>query len=362
MKVQEQSIIDEYYDALVSKDSNYTGIFYVGVKTTSIFCISICRARKPKKENVEFYTTFKEALDQGFRPCKICKPTQNANSTPEEVKKAISMAQQNLKKRVSDWELKQAGIAPEKVRRWFKKHYGMTFQAYQRMHRINHALIELKQGKRTTQTAFDSGYDSLSGFGYTFKKIMGSSPDNIDQQEVILMERFTTPLGPMYVCATESGVCLLEFVDRRMLETEFKDLQRILKAKIISGSNEHMKNMIQQVTEYFEGTRKEFTVPLVTPGSAFQEKVWESLLSIPYGSTSSYQDQAIKMDKPKAIRAIASANGMNRIAVVVPCHRVIGKDGALRGYAGGLERKRWLLNHERSNTNQNKDGNTMSLF
>ena len=362
MKIEEQTIIDEYYDALINKNSHYTGVFYVGVKTTSIFCIATCRARKPKKENVEFYSTFKEALDHGFRPCKICKPTQNANSTPEDVTKAINMAQDNLKKRVTDWELKQAGIAPEKVRRWFKKHYGMTFQAYQRMHRINHALIELKQGKRATDTAFDNGYDSLSGFGYTFKKIMGSSPDNIEEQEVILMERFTTPLGPMYVCATDEGVCLLEFVDRRMLETEIKDLQRILKAKIISGSNEHMQKMIHQITEYFDGERKTFTVPLVTPGSVFQQKVWASLQSIPYGTTSSYQEQAIKVDKPKAIRAVASANGMNRIAIVIPCHRVVGKDGALRGYAGGLERKRWLINHERSHSNQDVHGKTMSLF
>jgi len=191
---------------------------------------------------------------------------------------------------------------------------------------------------------------------------MGSSPDNIEEQEVILMERFTTPLGPMYVCATDEGVCLLEFVDRRMLETEIKDLQRILKAKIISGSNEHMQKMIHQITEYFDGERKTFTVPLVTPGSVFQQKVWASLQSIPYGTTSSYQEQAIKVDKPKAIRAVASANGMNRIAIVIPCHRVVGKDGALRGYAGGLERKRWLINHERSHSNQDVHGKTMSLF
>ena len=363
MLVENPHTIDEYYDALVNKDSQYTGIFFVGVKTTSIFCIATCRARKPLKKNVEFYTTFKDALDHGYRPCKICQPTQNANESPDYVKQAIAMAQSNLKKKVKDWELRQAGISPERVRRWFKKNYGMTFQAYQRMHRINHAMIELRRGKSATETAFATGYESLSGFGYTFKKIMGNSPDNSTDSNVILMDRFTTPLGPMYICATDKGVCLLEFVDRRMLETEFKDLQRILNAKIVTGRNEYMETMIEQVTAYFDGTRKEFTVPLHTPGSAFQQNVWNSLHDIPYGRTASYQDQAIKMDKPKAIRAIASANGMNRIAVVVPCHRVIGKDGALRGYAGGLERKRWLLNHERDHSDhQDEVGQTPTLF
>jgi len=360
---ENQHIIDEYYDAFVDRDSQYNGIFFAGVKTTSIFCIATCRARKPLKKNVEFYNTFKGALDHGFQPCKICRPTQNATESPDYVKQAISMAQSNLKKKVKDWELRQAGISPERVRRWFKKNYGMTFQAYQRMHRINLAMIELKEGKSTTETAFASGYDSLRGFGYTFKEIMGNSPDNSADDKVILMDRFTTPLGPMYICATDQGVCLLEFVDRRMLETEFKDLQRILKAKIIAGRNQFMDSMIEQVTEYFDGERKEFTVPLHTPGSEFQQKVWSSLHHISYGETASYQDQAIKMNKPKAIRAIASANGMNRIAVVVPCHRVIGKDGSLRGYAGGLERKRWLLNHERDHSVQrNQVGQTPTLF
>ncbi len=346
MTITDSPTIDQYYQALIDRDSTYLGVFFVGVKTTSIFCIATCRARKPKKENVTFYSSFKDALDHGFRPCKICKPTQNAYEAPADIQKAINMVQSNLKQRISDWQLKENGIAPERVRRWFKKNYGMTFQAYQRMHRINHAMIELKDGKRTTDAAYDSGYESLSGFGYTFKKIMGTTPTNSKKQEVILMDRFTTPLGPMYVCATDHGVCLLEFVDRRMLETEFKDLQRLLNARIINGSNHHIKTIKAQVTEYFDGTRQHFDVPLVTPGSEFQQNVWRSLGNIPYGSTTTYQAQSVVMNKPKAIRAIAKANGMNRIAIVIPCHRVIGKDGSLRGYAGGLERKRWLLNHE----------------
>ncbi|MDE1462053.1 bifunctional transcriptional activator/DNA repair enzyme AdaA [Spartinivicinus poritis] len=351
MLVTDQKTISNYYQALLDREPSYVGIFYVGVKTTSVFCISTCRARKPKLENVEFFTTLKEALDAGYRPCKVCKPAENANEAPKPVEQAIKLVKENPKEKITDWQLREHQISPELVRRWFKKNYGMTFQAYQRMYRINNALQELKDGKTATETAFDAGYDSLSGFGYTYKKFIGKSPKNSTGHDIILISRLTTPLGPMFVCATDQGVCLLEFVDRRMLETEFKDLQQRLKAKIIAGENQHIKQAKQEIAEYFAGERTTFTVTLHTPCTDFQNAVWECLKAIPYGQTCSYQQQAEKINKPKAVRAVATANGCNRIAIIIPCHRVIGKDGKLVGYAGGLERKRWLLEHERKSLN-----------
>ena len=350
MHITESKKIDTYYKALVDREESYVGIFYVGVKTTSIFCIATCRARKPLKKNVEFYTTFKEALDHGFRPCKICKPTENANQAPEQVEKAIQMVKANPKEKVKDYHLREENISPEIVRRWFKKNYGLTFHAYQRMYRINIAFEELKNGKKATDAAFDMGYESLSGFGYTYKKLLGKSPQNSMNDNVILINRLTTPLGPMFICATEKGICLLEFVDRRMLETEFRDLQKLLNANIIIGENKHIKQAKKEIKEYFSGKRQNFEVSLHTPGTDFQNLVWKGLQNIPYGQTSTYQKQAAAIDKPKAIRALATANGYNRLAIIIPCHRVIGKDGALRGYGGGLERKQWLLDHEKENT------------
>jgi len=350
MLVTDKKQMEIYYQALVDRESSYIGIFYVGVKTTSVFCISTCRARKPKFENVEFYTTFKEALDSGYRPCKICKPTENANEAPTQVEEAIKMVKEKPKEKISDYQLKQNEISPELVRRWFKRNYGMTFQAFQRMYRINHAYQELKGGKKTTDVAFDAGYESLSGFGYTYKRFVGESPKNSINNNIILISRLTTPLGPMFICATNDGVCLLEFVDRRMLETEFKDLQKLLGTKIIAGENQHMKQAQKEINEYFNGHRKIFDVKLQTPGTGFQNLVWKCLKEIPYGKTSSYQQQAEKINKPNAVRAVASANGLNRISIIVPCHRVIGKNGKLTGYGGGIERKRWLIEHERSNS------------
>ncbi|MCI4668972.1 MAG: methylated-DNA--[protein]-cysteine S-methyltransferase [Bacteroidia bacterium] len=348
MPITATKTIDAYYQALLDRNSEYVGIFFAGVKTTSIFCLPTCRARKPKKENVDFFTSFKEALDHGFRPCKICKPTENAEEAPPQVEKAIALVKQNPKEKISDQVLRQEGISPETIRRWFKKHYGLTFHAYQRMYRINEAYRELKEGKNTTHTAFDNGYESLSGFGYTYKKIIGKAPSQSAEKSIILISRTTTPLGPMFICATEKGICLTEFTDRKMLETEFRDLQHRLHAEILVGENDHIRQAKQELQEYFEGKRQEFSLELDAPGTDFQKAVWDALLQVPFGETRSYQGQAEILGNPKAVRAVARANGMNRIAIIIPCHRIIGKNGKLTGYAGGLERKKWLLDHESS--------------
>ena len=342
----------EYYEALLNKDSKYVGIFFVGVKTTSVFCIATCRARKPKKKNVVFYSTYKEALTNGFRPCKICKPTENAHETPAQVTKAIELVKGHPKEKISDEKLREEGISPDLVRRWFKKTYHITFHAFQRMYRINNAYKELKDGKKTSHAAYDLGYESLSGFGYTYKKLMGKSPTKSKNKQVILINRLTTPIGSMFIGATEQGLCLLEFTDRKMLETEFRDLQKALNAEILIGENKHIQQGKQELQAYFNGERTLFEVPLHTPGTPFQQAAWKALLTIPYGTTTTYQNQAEKLNKPNAARAVARANGFNRLAIIVPCHRIIGKNGNLTGYGGGIERKQWLIEFERKKSKQ----------
>ncbi|WP_432700403.1 bifunctional transcriptional activator/DNA repair enzyme AdaA [Kluyvera cryocrescens] len=346
MKISDSAQCDIWYQALLERAAEYTGVFYVGVKTTGVFCLSICRARKPKRENVEFFDRFKSALDAGFRPCKVCRPTENACSAPDYIEQALALVRLTPKARVGDSQLRENSISPERVRRWFLQHHGMTFQAFQRMQRVNVALQELKAGRSATDVAFDNGYESLSGFGYTCKKLTGQS--TVAHQQTILIHRFTTPLGPMFVCATERGVCLLEFVDRRMLETEFRDLQRLLRARIIAGSNNHTHQAEREIGEYFAGQRREFTLSLDTPGSDFQRRVWQALGRLPCGHTTHYQALAESLNKSTASRAVAAANGANRIAIVIPCHRVIGKDGSMTGYGGGVARKAWLLDHEKA--------------
>lgn len=337
------------YNAILKKDTSFEGVFFTAVKTTGIFCRPSCTARKPKLENVEFLKTSKDCMLKGYRPCKVCRPLESLYETPGEIKQLLEELNADPTLKFKDWDLKQRGIEPHSLRRWFMKNHGVTFHAYQRMFRINSAFKRIQGGETVTHTAFDAGYESLSGFGDSFKMIFGVSPKNSKTQRVIDLKRVETPLGTMYVCAVAEGICLLEFTDRKMLETELKALSKTLNAIIVQGENVHFKMLEQELAEYFMGKRKFFSTPLFTPGSEFQNSVWQALQQIPFGTTKSYKDQAAYLNKPEAIRAVANANGMNRISILIPCHRVIGADGNLTGYGGGIWRKQWLLNLEESN-------------
>jgi len=334
------------YQACLDKDISYEGIFYTAVKTTGIFCRPSCTARKPKKENVEFLKTVKDCITNGYRPCKICCPLENLNETPPYIRDLINELTKDPSTKFKDFDLLKRGLEPNKVRRWFLKNHKITFHAYQRMFRINSAFKKIKSGDSVTKTAFDSGFESLSGFGDSFKSIFGTSPKNSKTKTVIDFTRMVTPLGTMCACAVDDGICLLEFTDRRMLETEFKALAKNLNATIIQGSNKHFVTLKDQLTEYFSGVRKEFSVPLVTSGTLFQNKVWKNLQEVPFGSTISYGELASNMNNAQAVRAVANANGMNKIAILIPCHRVIGSNGKLTGYGGGLWRKQYLIELE----------------
>jgi len=344
--MQELSFQDKY-NAIGKQDSFYEGAFITAVKTTGIFCRPACRARKPKPENVIFYATVQEALQNGFRPCKICRPMEKHDETPEYIQTIIAQLHQDPYLRIKDSDLKIRGIEPSHIRRWFKKHHNITFHGYQRMLRINNAFSRIKHGESVTNSALDSGFESLSGFNESYRTIFGASPSNSSDKSVINIVRFTTLIGPMFACASAKGICLLEYTDRRMLETEFKDLRKRLNAVILPGKNAHLEQVQIEIQEYFAGKRKQFDVSLDTPGTEFQNSVWELLQTIPYGQSRSYKQQAIALGKPKAIRAVASANGHNRVSIIIPCHRVIGSDGSLTGYGGGLHRKKWLLDFEK---------------
>jgi AraC family transcriptional regulator of adaptative response/methylated-DNA-[protein]-cysteine methyltransferase len=164
---------------------------------------------------------------------------------------------------------------------------------------------------------------------------------------MITITKIETELGIMIAGAVDEGICLLEFGDRRMLNTEYRDLTRYFNSAIEEGESPLFNELRRQLRGYFDGTLKGFSIPLCTPGTQFQKDVWKELLNIGYGTTRSYLDQAIALGKPESIRAVANANGMNRVAIIIPCHRVIGSDGSLTGYGGGLKRKKWLLDHEK---------------
>lgn len=337
---------DRRYQALVEKDPEFEGIFITGVKTTGIFCRPTCTARKPKRENVEFFPGVKDAIAAGYRPCKVCRPMEQPEATPDAIRQLIRELEMDPSIRLKDYDLKQKGFEPATLRRWFLKHHGMSFHAFQRMLRINSAFKKIQQGASVTGAAFDAGYESNSGFVDGFRSIFGLSPSQSKTAGMIDCKRIETPLGTMLACATSKGICLLEFSDRRMLETELVYLSKRLNATIVQGANPHFELLEKELAAYFEGKLKEFSTPIDLIGSPFQLEVWNQLLTIPFGKTRSYKEQADALGKPLAIRAVANTNGLNKISIIVPCHRVIGSDGSLTGYGGGLWRKEKLLQLE----------------
>jgi AraC family transcriptional regulator of adaptative response/methylated-DNA-[protein]-cysteine methyltransferase len=341
--------IAEMQRAYLRSDASYDGIFFLGVRTTGVFCRPSCRVRKPLPRNVEYFATASEALFAGYRPCKRCHPLTSAGRPAAWVENLLTEIDRDPGARVTDRDLRRQGVDPAKARRYFRKHYGMTFQAYCRARRLGEALTQIKSGTHLDDVALGLGYDSHSGFRDAFARTFGAPPGRSKTRDCILLAWLESPLGPLVAGATSNGVCLLEFTDRRMLEAQFKTLRQRFGCAIIPGQNEHLRRLDQEMKHYFAGALQRFSVPLVYPGSDFQHRVWDALLKIPYGATCSYEEIANRIGAPGAQRAVGHANGLNRIAIVIPCHRVVNKGGKLGGYGGGLRRKQFLLELERVN-------------
>lgn len=343
-----KTIEQEYYQALLTKDSSYEGIFYVGVKTTGIFCRPGCPARKPKFENCEFYQTAQEALLASFRPCLRCRPLSHPNYVSDLVRMLVDAVETNPEKRWRNSDFEALSIDASTARRQFKKRFGMTFVEYARARRMGIAMKQIRAGDDVINAQLDVGYESSSGFRDAFTKIMGAAPTHFSQQHNILKASWIdTQLGPMLAVSDEEALYLLEFVDRRGLEREVERLRNKTKSAIIPGSTPAIISIEKELKAYFDGHLQKFTTPFHLLGSPFQKSVWQELLRIPYGETRSYSKQAEKIGKPTAFRAVANANGANQLAIIIPCHRIINLDGNLGGYGGGIARKQWLIDHER---------------
>jgi len=337
----------EMYRALVNRDSSFEGVFYVGVKTTGIFCRPTCPARKPKSENVEFFGSSQEALYAGYRPCSRCRPLDREKKAPELVKRLCDLVEKSPGGKITGRELQTLGIDPSTARRQFKQYYGMTFQAYHRARRMGLALHEIRDGESVIGAQIDHGFDSASGFWDAFRQLFGQPPSRALQVNCLLAHWIDTSLGAMLAVGDDSGIHLLEFVDRRGLENEIIRLRKRTGGFIVPGRNKHLDNIEKEIKGYFDGKSMEFKTPLVPAGTPFEQAVWKLLGTIPPGKTWSYSQLARKLGNPAATRAVGRANGRNCLAIAIPCHRVIRADGALCGYGGGIWRKQWLLDHER---------------
>jgi AraC family transcriptional regulator of adaptative response/methylated-DNA-[protein]-cysteine methyltransferase len=336
------------YTAFQRGDRSYDGLFYTGVRTTGIFCRPSCRARKPRRENVEFFASIALAVGAGYRACKRCRPLLAEGDHPAWVKRLLGEVERSEGARMKDEELRHMDIDPARARRYFRDRFGMTFQAYARSRRLSGALSQLRLGISLDDAAAEAGFESLSGFRDAFVRLFGKPPGEGRRSDAITVSWMETPLGPMVAGATGGGVCLLEFTTRRMLEAQIAALKRRFGRPFVPGATPELEALRGELGEYFAGRREAFSAPLVAPGTPFEERVWSALRDIPYGETRSYEDVARALGAPGAVRAVGRANGMNRIAIVIPCHRVVNKNGALGGYGGGLWRKQALLQLERT--------------
>ncbi|PJE26754.1 Bifunctional transcriptional activator/DNA repair enzyme Ada [Pseudooceanicola marinus] len=337
---------DTLYDALLARDASYEGRAWVCVTSTGIFCRLTCPARKPRRENCLFRAQLADCIAEGFRPCKRCHPLRAAGEGDPAVLALLAALDARPDHRWSEACVIALGHDPSTVRRAFKRAFGMTFLDMARQRRLRDGFLTLARGGKVIEAQLEAGFDSPSAFRAAFARHLGVAPGHLKRDALLRAEWIPTPLGDMVAVTCARHLHLLEFADRRALGAEVRRLANYARGSLGLGTHDPGAQIREELARYFAGGGARFDTPLALHGSAFTRQVWEELRRIPAGETRSYADLARTIGRPEAHRAVARANGANQIALVIPCHRVIGSDGSLTGYGGGLWRKQRLLQIE----------------
>ncbi|GER07973.1 methylated-DNA--protein-cysteine methyltransferase [Iodidimonas muriae] len=337
---------DELYDALLNRALDYDGRAFVGVTSTRIFCRLSCPARKPKRENCLFFETVGACMEAGFRPCKRCRPLESAAQADPLIARLLKELEAQPGYRWSEADLVKMGLDLSTVRRSFKRQFGMTFLEMARLRRVQDGVETLARGGRVIDAQLDAGFDSASGFRTAFARLLGDPLSQFSNQSLLKVDWIKTPLGPMIAVSDKRSLHLLEFFDRKALPNELKKLRKAVRGDLGFGRFDPIEQIQGELKAYFAGELCSFQTPLSFWGSPFTKSVWQELQRIPMGQTRSYSQIAALIGRPSAVRAVARANGANQLAIVVPCHRVIGAGGDLTGYGGGLWRKQKLIDLE----------------
>ena len=342
---------EERWQAIVQKDSNADGKFYYSVKTTGVYCRPSCPGRLANRENVAFHSSPADAEKQGFRPCKRCNPTGPAlverhATTVTAACRAIEAAEQLPDLRAL---ARSVGMSPYYFHRIFRAATGLTPKAYAVAHRSKRMRNELSRRRTVTEAIYESGFNSNSRFYANSSQMLGMRPRNFKSGGTGAIIRFAVgqcSLGSILVAVSEKGVCAISLGDEP--DALVRDLQNRFPKAILKGGDQDFEALVGKVVGFVETPKMGLDLPLDVRGTAFQQRVWQALRQIPIGSTATYSEIANCIGLPKAVRAVARACASNPIAVAIPCHRVVRIGGALSGYRWGVERKRKLLEREKT--------------
>ena len=343
---------EDRWGAFVARDASFEGQFYIAVKTTGIYCRPGCPARLPKRANVRFFDTREEAERAGFRPCKRCEPDKPSLGElyAGKIAQACRLIETADEAPKLDDLAEAVGLSPYHFHRIFKQALGLTPKAYATAHRLKRVREGLRRGGTVTEAIYDAGFNSNGRFYASASEVLGMTPTDFRSGGVGQAIRHTTgtcSLGSVLVAASENGICAILLGDDP--ESLEKELQAMFPRARLTGGDKAFEELTAKVLAFVEDPAKGLDLPLDVRGTAFQHRVWDALRRIPAGTTASYAEIAERIGTPKAVRAVARACATNRIAVAIPCHRVIGSNGSLTGYRGGIERKRALLAREAGN-------------
>ena len=341
---------DARWNAVVAREAARDGEFVFAVSSTGVYCRPSCPARRPRRENVQFFHKPEQAEQAGYRACLRCRPKSfNGNTESDGVKAICRFIEQHLDEPLTLDRLgKEFRQSPFHLQRRFKAILGITPREYADSCRLRMLKRNLQAGNSVTRAMYDAGYGSSSRLYERTASQLGMTPDKYRRGAIAAAIRYTcadSPLGRMLIAATERGICSIQFgsSDSELLEglkREFPFAAR----KVDEGG---LQSWVRALLKRMRGRDLDSALPLDIRATAFQRRVWAYLQSIPFGVTQSYSQVAKAVGRPRACRAVARACATNPVAVAIPCHRVIREDGSMGGYRWGLERKKALLEMER---------------
>jgi len=336
-----------YWKAVQNNDARFNGAFVYGVDSTRIYCKPSCSSKLPKRENVQFFNSLETAEKQGFRACLRCKPqSETANPQTEIVLRAAEILETEEQISLEDLGAK-LNVSAAHLQKVFKEIIGVSPKKFAEINRLERFKNEIKKGSDVTGAMYEAGFGSSSRLYENVSAKLGMTPKTYAKKGKNMMINYTITdcdLGKLLVARTAKGVCAVTFGDdekalRENLSNEYKNAE-------ITENNADLKDYVEAILANLSGENKTLDLPLDLQATAFQMRVWEALRKIPYGETVSYSDIAETLGNKNAVRAVATACASNRVALVIPCHRVVGKSGALSGYRWGVERKKAILKRE----------------